>query len=139
MNKRPFTIEDIGAELAKAHVEAFVAARLAAEIFDDGNGDPRLAMVQLARSFPVLFRDGQDLGERGVDPWDPEKLWAWANSGRESHTATDAAAFVLSIQNNRGPWAPVDLVRAWGTWDPGQRGAALGWLSAPWWPPLLLA
>lgn len=123
-------------ELAKAHVEAFTSARLAAEIANDG--DPRRALVQLARSFPVLFRQGLDLAERGVDPWDPPKLWGWAHSGRESRTATDAAAFVLCIQNNHGPWAPLDVIRAFDKWDSGQRGAALGWMSDPWWAPRIL-
>ncbi len=86
-------------------------------------------------SFPILRRDAP-----GLTPWKPLK-WAkwWRTSGAQTSGSYHAVAFVLSVWSGSGKeWIRrgyvFDVVRAFGCWDEGQRGAFRAWTQNPWWP-----
>lgn len=86
-------------------------------------------------SFPILRRDAP-----GLTPWKPLK-WArwWRTSGAQTSGSYHAVAFVLAVWSGSGKeWVrrgyTFDVVRAFGCWDDGQRGAFLKWAMNPWWP-----
>jgi len=87
-------------------------------------------MESLALSFHGLARAS------GVQPFDPEKLDAWASGPAPGHGALCAARFVLSVWNERAPWRSghFDAMEALGCWDAEHRKAFVDWAAAPWWP-----
>lgn len=90
----------------------------------------RLGIISLALTFPTL-RDAP-----GVNPWDPDRLAAWAKSAASSG-GRHAAAFVLGIYARALPSAlgvPFDFHRAVETWDAEHLAAFQAWAADPWWP-----
>ncbi len=85
------------------------------------------------RSFPALEH------APGIEPFDAEKLDAWA-AGPCSHGERCTAQFVLSVWGHTTakncPWAcgPFDVMDALGVWDETHRAAFLAWARDPWWP-----
>lgn len=96
----------------------------------------RVGIVLLARAFHVL-RDAD-----GLDPWDPERLYAFATTASE--TTRDAVRFVLSVWNDECiPYldgasevklGAFNVVEAMAQWDHANRTAFVTWAEAPWWP-----
>lgn len=109
-------------------------------------------MTELARTFPTLHKAD------GVEPFDAEKLDAWACSGAPSHGGLYAARFILAMWSGRagvvgkprrdkkswnGEWrfpintswrcGPFDIIDALGTWDDYHRSAFIEWAVNPWW------
>ena len=97
----------------------------------------RVGIVLLARAFHVL--DNAD----GLDPWDPEKLYAFA-SASESETTRHAVRFVLAVWNDdcipyldeasESKLGAFNVVEAMARWDFANRAAFVTWAEAPWWP-----
>jgi hypothetical protein len=89
----------------------------------------RLGIITLALSFPTL----QDAP--GVNPWDPNRLAAWAKSSASSG-GRHAAAFVLGVYSRTLPAAlavPFDMHAAMETWDVEHLAAFQAWVADPWW------
>jgi hypothetical protein len=86
-------------------------------------------MTTLARTFPSMRNAS------GIDPWDAEKLEAWAK-GLLSHGERVTARFLLSVWDPKLAWEldPFDLMEALQIWDPNNQQAFLKWASDPWWP-----
>jgi len=90
---------------------------------------PSTPIERLAWSFPTLR------GARGVVPWDPELLDAWACGPVPSSAGFHAACFVLNVWNMHAEWScdRFDAVRAMaGVFDREHREAALAWMEDPW-------
>lgn len=114
----------------------------------------RERMTGLARSFPTLARAD------GLEPFDPDKLDAWAMTGGPCHGGLLAARFVLTVWSGQAftfgqqhyikrrtpddlyrvrvetPWrcGLFDVVDALSTWDAQHRAAFVAWALKPWWP-----
>lgn len=89
--------------------------------------DPRDRIERLALSFPTLR------WARGVAPFDPNELDAWA-CGPASSGGFHAAAFILGVWNHYADWGcgKFDLFRAFDTWDREHREAFVAWAQDPW-------
>ena len=89
----------------------------------------RPKMTAFARTFPTM-RNAD-----GVDPWDAERLEAWAK-GPLSHGERVTARFLLSVWDPAHAWQldPFDLMEALKIWDPAHHEAFLRWAADPWWP-----
>ena len=74
-------------------------------------------MQKIARLFPSLHN------KKGIEPWDPEKLlaWAWRSGGDEQ--AKTSAKLLLTLWDTRRkwPWGRFDLIAALRTWDSDHR------------------
>jgi hypothetical protein len=119
-------------------------------MWPEGN---RAQMTALAKLFPSMTRWGGS-PVPGTDPWEPEALVQWLNSGEPSSGSRHAGLFLLSVWN-RDDWATYglkvprlrkddwkgsrrigrwDVNDAWAAWDDTHRAAALAWLNNPFWP-----
>lgn len=87
-------------------------------------------MSALARSFPTLT------AAKGLEPWSPEELEAWACGPVPGSGALHAARFVLAVWNANASWecGGFEVVKALGAWDAAHRAAFLSWAAQPWWP-----
>jgi hypothetical protein len=89
-----------------------------------------LSLSHLAHSFVSLEQAD------GVEPWDAERLDAWACAPNRSRSAVHAARFVLHVFDRAVAWrcGPFDVVDAVREWDAAHRDAFLVWVLRPWWP-----
>jgi hypothetical protein len=114
-------------------LEAIAGAQRARAIFDDGRGDSRAAMTELARAFHAL----RTTKPPGVSPWEPEALLEWVENSGASTYSLACAHFVLSVWNTRDTedvLGPFNVMRALAGWDREHRAAFVEWARAPWWP-----
>ncbi len=109
-------------------LDAIDRARRARAIFDRGFGDKHAAMSTLAGAFHALRE-----GVPGVEPWDPEALWAWVEEGTASGYELACARFVLTVWDQHGP-AAFDAMGTLAGWDRAHRAAFVEWVREPWWP-----
>lgn len=107
--------------------DAIDRARRARALFR--GGDTAAAMSTLAGAFHALRR-----GVPGVDPWDPDALWAWLDEGTASTYERACAHFVLAVFDRRGPAGPFDAMQALSGWDRANRAVFVEWVREPWWP-----
>ncbi|MBX9622564.1 MAG: hypothetical protein K2X82_02005 [Gemmataceae bacterium] len=98
--------------------------------------DPVTRIQALARSFPALS-GAPGVILPGIDPWDPDRLDAWAGEmvAHQAWGRRSAALFILSVWDNDQTWASgrFDPVWAMGKWADGDRAAFAAWAAAPWW------
>lgn len=126
-------IEDVALMLEAEEVDrdeildAIGRARRARALFR--GGDTPAAMSALAGAFHALRH-----GAPGVDPWDPDALWAWLDEGTASTYELASAHFVLAVFDPRGPAGPFDAMAALAGWDRANRAAFVEWAREPWWP-----
>ncbi len=123
----PRDLDTTAAELVHVgeHQAGEVEPRMAPDTTDN-----RARMSRLAASFHFLT------GKPGVDPWDPDRLDAWAVSQGITPAEGDCVSFVLHVWNPSAPWqiGPFDAMAALARWDARHRAAFVAWASAPWWP-----
>lgn len=98
------------------------------------------AMSMLARSFPSFEATSVEGAARiGIDPWDVDRLAAYAKSGAPGGGATRLCLFLLSVWGGKSDLSifglrDFDLQDALQTWDAQHREAFLAWVREPWWP-----
>ncbi|MBW2277297.1 MAG: hypothetical protein JRF63_07385 [Deltaproteobacteria bacterium] len=78
-------------------------------------------LTSLGRRFPCLEH------ARGLDPFDPETLHAWANERGPDRGGFHAAMLLLNLAGS-GPWERFDAVAAAPLWSDADKNMFVNWL-----------